>query len=97
MGMITIWWSLKQRHQRQASIMSIYFNLPFAAIALIFLMSCSLGKILFALDFIFIKIDLLVINKILISEIYRFLQYNLPNLIAFFSSTNYNPRLLDIC
>ena len=53
MGMITIGWSLKQRHQRQASIMSLYFNLPFAAIALIFLMSCSLGKILFALDFIF--------------------------------------------
>ena len=47
MGMITIGWSLKQRHQRQASIMSLYFNLPFAAIALIFLMGCSLGKFSF--------------------------------------------------
>ena len=96
MGMITIWWSLKQRHQRQASIMSIYFNLPFAAIALIFLMSCSLGKILFALDFIFKNHDEKV-TKILILETYMFLQYNLPNLIAFFSSSNYNPRLFDIC
>ena len=48
MGMITIWWSLKQHHQqRQTSIMSIFYNLPFAAIALIFLMSCSLGKFIF--------------------------------------------------
>ena len=36
-------WSIKER-RRETSILTAYYDVPFTAIALIFLMSCSPGK-----------------------------------------------------